>query len=458
MKSVFLFLASVMSSLALGADSPKKPNIVYIIADDLGYGDLSCYGQENFETPNLDQLAADGIRFTSHYSGSTVCAPSRSSLMTGQDQGHTYIRGNGKYQLRDQDYTVAELLKESGYQTGMIGKSCTGGNMIDPKGPHIGGFDFFWGTLSHVTAHFHYPSHIYSQGKKIKIKGNNGKTGTTYIQDSYTEQALSFIDRSKDDPFFLLLSYSVPHASLQAPKEAVEPFIGKMEDEVSYKGAHYTACEHVKATHAGMVTRLDQHVGQVVAKLKELGLEDNTIISFTSDNGSHAEGGYHYTMLDSNGVLKGGKRDLYEGGIRVPFIVKWPATIQAGRTTDHPSAFWDFLPTVCDVVAAEKPHNIQGLSFLPTLKAQEQPQHPYMYWEFSEKGKVALRQGDWKIVKTDTWKPGVPYELYNLATDLSEENDLAQQYPEKVEALRSILKKAREASPVAKFNNVLKRL
>jgi len=433
----------------------KQPNVIYIIADDLGYGDLSCYGQKNFQTPNIDKLALDGIRFTSHYSGSTVCAPSRSCLMTGQDTGNTYIRGNGEHQLRDEDFTVAEIFKQAGYKTGMIGKSCVTGNTQDAQAPHQSGFDYFWGTLSHKVAHWHYPKSVYTQGKQIPIEGNNGKTGTTYIQDEYAKRAVEFIEQSKDDPFFLLLSFSVPHASLQAPQEAIDPYIGKIPGDKSYKGGHYTAVKHIKATHAAMVTRMDKHVGMVIDKLADLDIDKNTIVCFTSDNGSHSEGGYHHSMLKSNGELRGGKRDLYEGGIRVPFIAKWPASVKAGQTSDHPSAFWDFLPTVCDLINVDTPSNIQGISFLPTLIGDEQTQHPYLYWEFQErKGRVALRKGDWKIVRYDIDKPNTnkPYELYNLKEDISEKKNLADKHPEKVKELYDLLKTARQQSPINQWN------
>ena len=446
-------LLSVIGAASLSAANTQKPNIVYIIADDLGYNDLSCYGQKFFKTPNLDQMAAEGLRFTSHYAGSTVCAPSRSCLMTGQDQGHTYIRGNGEYQLRPEDVTVAELLKEGGYATGMIGKSCVTGNTQDAQAPHVAGFDYFWGTLSHVTAHWHYPKSVFTQGKVEKIPGNNGRTGTSYIQDKYTEKAVEFIENSKDRPFFLVVSYSVPHASLQAPPEAVKPFIGKFENEVAYKGGHYTKCDHVKATHAAMVTRMDKHVGDIMAKLKELGLEENTMISFTSDNGSHYEGGYKATMLDSNYPLRGGKRDLYEGGIRIPFIVKWPAVVKGGRVSGHPSAFWDFLPTACEAAGLASPGNIQGISYMGTLADKKQKDHPYLYWEFQERGgRVALRKGDWKIVRYDVNRKKKPYELYNLKNDIGETRDLASKHPEKVEELLKILRHARKESPVKKWN------
>ncbi len=388
--------------------------------------------------------------------------------MTGQDSGNTYIRGNGEYQLRPEDVTIAELLKKGGYKTGMVGKSCVTGNTFDAQAPHESGFDYFWGTLSHKTAHYHYPKKVYSQGKEVLIEGNDGKYGSVYIQDEYTKRSLEFIEKSKDEPFFLLLSYSVPHASLQAPKEAVEPFIGKFTPEKKYKGVHYVACEHVKATHAAMVTRMDKQVGEVVAKLKELGIEEDTLICFTSDNGSHVEGGYHYKLFNSNGELRGGKRDLYEGGIRVPFIVKWPKVITAGRETDHASAFWDVMPTVCDLLGESTPERTQGVSFLPLLKGEEQAKHEYLYWEFQDKGgKVALRKGDWKIVrvnvnsrerqtkqKTKGRRPQEisKYELYNLAEDIREKHDLAQKYPEKVAELFKLLSSARTESPKEEWN------
>ncbi len=456
MKLVTQIFISTFSLMSLAYS--EKPNVVYIIADDLGYSDLSCYGQKGFETPHLDQMAKDGIRFTSHYSGSTVCAPSRSCLMTGQDSGNTYIRGNGKYQLREEDLTVAELFQDAGYKTGMVGKSCVTGNTSDAQAPHVSGFDYFWGTLSHKIAHYHYPSQVYSQGEVVKIEGNNGQTGSVYIQDEYTKRSLEFIDDSKDAPFFLLLSYSVPHASLQAPKEAVEPFIGKFPNERSFKGGHYTACEHVLATHAAMVTRMDQHVGEIVGKLKELGIDENTIICFTSDNGSHVEGGYNYKLLKSNGELRGGKRDLYEGGIRVPMIVKWPKVVKAGRETNHASAFWDFLPTVCETVGVKPPEGIQGVSYLPLLKGEKQPSHDFLYWEYQNR--MALRKGEWKLVKHGVGAKvkknkkvqKVGYELFNLSDDLGEKNDLATKHPEKVKELSKLLKSARTPSPEAVWN------
>ena len=438
----------------LGLCAADRPNIIYIIVDDMGYGDLSCYGQTAWQTPHIDRLASEGIRFTAHYSGSTVCAPSRSSLMTGQDQGHTRIRGNGTHQLKPEDTTVAELLKKGGYQTGMIGKSCVTGNTQDAKCPHESGFDYFYGTLSHVTAHHHWPQFVYENGKRVEIPGNTGKSGEVFIQNRYTERALQFIRTNRHEPFFLLLSYSTPHADIDAPAEDVAPFLGKFEPEVAYKGGHYKGTKTIKANYAGMIANLDKNVGKLLTLLKELEIDDNTVISFTSDNGPTLAGGYHYRYFDSNGPLRGGKRDLYEGGIRVPLVVRWPARIAAGRQSDHPSAFWDFLPTACEMAGVDKPADIQGLSYLPTLLGKTQPTHNYLYWEFHEKGgKVALRQGDWKVVRVDLRKAKPkPYELYNLAADLAEQNDLAASQPERLKKLVSLLESHRQLSPVVGWN------
>lgn len=432
----------------------EKPNIIYIIVDDMGYGDLSCYGQESWTTPNIDRLASEGIKFTSHYSGSTVCAPSRSSLMTGQDQGHTRVRGNGDFRLLKEDITVAELLKKAGYTNCMIGKSCVTGNVQDAQAPFECGFDQYYGTLSHVTAHHHWPQFVYDNGERVEIPGNLGKTGKVFIQNRYTHKAIDFVTAHKDKPFFLLLSYSTPHADIDAPEEDVKPFLGKFEPEVAYKGGHYKGTKTIKANYAGMVANLDKNMGKILATLKQLGIDDNTAISFTSDNGPTLAGGYHYKYFDSNGIYRGGKRDLYEGGIRVPFLVRWPAKIKAGSVSDHPSAFWDFLPTACDLAGVEKPDNIQGISYLPTLLGTTQPAHPYLYWEFHEKGgKLAVRQQDWKLVGVNqaTQNPK-PFELYNLGEDISETNDLAKSHPEKLQELLTILKNHRSPSPVEKWN------
>ncbi len=446
----FLLLATINLSHADGS----KPNIIYIIVDDMGYADLSCYGQKSWTTPNIDRLATEGIKFTSHYSGSTVCAPSRSSLMTGQDQGHTRVRGNGNHRLLKEDTTVAELLKGAGYTTGMIGKSCVTGNVQAAQAPFECGFDTYYGTLSHVTAHHHWPQFVYDDGKQVEIEGNEGKTGKVFIQNRYTDKAIEFVEANQEKPFFLLLSYSTPHADIDAPTEDVKPFLGKFEPEVAYKGGHYKGTKTIKANYAGMVANLDKNIGKLLATLKKAGIDDNTVVSFTSDNGPTSAGGYQPEFFDSNGIYRGAKRDLYEGGIRVPFLVRWPAKIEAGRESDHPSAFWDFLPTACDLAGVEKPNGIQGISYAPTLLGNEQPKHDFLYWEFHEKGgKVAIRQGDWKVVGVDRSKAKPkPFELYNLKDDISETNDLAKKHPEKLHELVKTMQTHRKSSEVAGWN------
>ena len=444
-------LATLKFSLILFAE--QKPNVIYIIADDLGYGDLSCYGQKNWQTPNIDALAKEGLKFTNHYSGSTVCSPSRASLMTGLDQGHAPIRGNGNYQLEEEDFTIAEVFKQADYITGMIGKSCVTGNTQDAQAPHVSGFDYFYGTLSHKKAHHHWPKYIFENGEKVEIPGNKGKTGEVFIQNRYTDKALNFLEHNHEKPFFLLLSYSTPHADVDAPAKDVEPFLGKFGEEIAYKGGHYKRTEKIKATYAGMLANLDNNLGKITAKIKELGIEENTIVCFTSDNGPHFEGGYDPEIFDSNRELRGGKRDLYEGGIRVPFLVKWPQAVKPDTVSDHQSAFWDFMPTVCEIVGEKIPENIQGLSFLPTLKGGAQKAHPFLYWEFAAKGgKVALRQGDWKIVGLSMQERQKKFELYNLKDDISEATNITESHPEKLAELKQMLKAHRASSNVKEWN------
>ncbi|MGJ8673831.1 arylsulfatase [Rubritalea sp.] len=444
-------------SLCLPALAAEQPNIIYIIADDLGYADISCYGQKRINTPNIDKLAADGIRFTTHYSGSTVCAPSRCSLMTGEDQGHATIRGNGEYELTAKDYTIAHALKKAGYRNGMVGKSCVNGNTQNTEAPFTAGFDYFYGVLSHKDAHRQYPFFVYENQEKIKLEGNKGqKGGTHYSTDIYTEKAIEFIEREKENPFFLLLSFSVPHADIIVPEDTLNPLLEKFPNgkKVPSKGNGYSGSPNIQASYAGMIQRMDQKIGELVSKLDELGLSENTIISFTSDNGPSVEGGYHTDMFDSNGVYRGTKRDMYEGGIRVPFIVKWPAKITANTTSDHICAFWDVLPTLSEIVEIDAPQDIQGISFLPTLLGEgEQKKHKSLYWEFHERGgRIALRQGDWKIVKYEAKSNKGQWELYNLKDDQSEKKDLAKNHPEILSEMVKAANQAHAKSSVAKWN------
>jgi arylsulfatase A-like enzyme len=469
-KSVFIFTAVFFLFFSCQNQSKKpvnlnlkeglKPNIVYILADDLGYGDLGCYGQKNFATPNLDKMAEGGMLFTQHYSGTTVCAPSRSSLMTGQHTGHTPIRGNkgwepeGQWPLPADAYTVAEMLKEAGYVTGAFGKWGLG--FIDTEGdPNKQGFDEFYGFNCQSLAHNYYPGHLWDNHEKVILEENTGDKFEVYAPHLIHERALQFIEKNKDKPFFLYYPNVIPHAELLLPEENLAEFRGKFLPEKEFKGAEpgdpgfregpYGTQPESHAAFAAMVTLLDKQVGEVLAKLKELGLEKNTLVIFTSDNGPHLEGGADPDYFDSNGPLKGYKRDLYEGGIRVPMIAFWEGKIVAGSKSDHVSAFWDFLPTAAELAGIQIPGNIDGISYLPALLKKEQPKHNYLYWEFHEKGgRKALRKGDWKLVQYDVFNPEkTTTELYNLATDFSEEKNVAEENPEVVKELLTLINSAR---------------
>ena len=461
MKSVFLLLLSALSIHA------AKPNIVFILADDLGYGDLSCYGQKNFKTPVLDRLAAEGLRFTDHYSGATVCAPSRACLMAGKDTGHVAIRGNGAFNLPETETTVATLLKQSGYQTAMIGKSSVTGNTQDAHWPAKQGFDYFYGTTSHVDAHFRYPRFVYENSKRIDLPENQLHFGSDYDLTLYTEKATSWLGKqSKDSPFFLLLSIPVPHASIILPEEKVtgsphhykkvaDPkasYIGLMK-RVDETGGRNGWTKRVDETGGrnGWTKRVDETVGEVIAELEKRDLRNDTLILFSSDNGPHQEGGYKPGLNQSAGPLRGLKRDLYEGDIRVPMIANWPATIKPGRTTPHPSAFWDFLPTVCDILSISPPDETQGISYLPTLKGVgTQKAHDSLYWEsFESGGRRALREGHWKIVHYQVTKqPDGPFQLYDLSKDPGETNDLASEQPNIVNRLAEKMDAGRTPCPM----------
>jgi arylsulfatase A-like enzyme len=429
-----------------------KPNLVFIIADDLGYGDLGCYGQQHFKTPVLDGLAAEGLRFTDHYAGATVCAPSRCALMTGRDTGHCSIRGNGSFALLPdpQDITVARKLQGAGYRTAMIGKSCVTGNTQTPEVVLAKGFDVFYGTTDHSDGHFRYPRFVYDQTDKVILEENHLHHGRDYDGELYTARAEKFIAESAGEkPFFLLLSLPIPHASVVAPEGEVVEFA----DDVDYqpKQHHYSRTDRVKGQYAGMVQAIDGYVGRIMDALERAGVGSDTLFLFTSDNGSHYEGGYNASMLSSNAPLRGGKRDLYEGGIRVPLIAHWPAGIsEPGRDVGLPVAFWDFLPTACELAGVEPPESIQGLSYLPTLTGKgTQARHEQLYWEFHERGgRRALREGPWKIVQYGL-KPGKEGELqlYKLSEDLSETKNLAEKYPERVEQMRERMEAARVPNP-----------
>jgi len=439
------------------AGKRRKPNVIFLFADDLGYGDLGCYGQKEIKTPNLDRMAAEGMRFTQHYSGSTVCAPSRCVLMTGLHTGHCLIRGNALVPLRPEDVTVAELLKGAGYATALCGKWGLGEEGSTGI-PNKQGFDYFFGYLSQVHAHNYYPEFLWQNEGKYKLRnivnhpqhGNKKSLGGVstnkldYSHDLIAAEALKFIEENKDGPFYLYLSMTIPHANNEAGNKGME-----VPDYGIYKDKDWP---EPQKGHAAMITRMDGDMGRVFALLKKLGIDDNTLVIFTSDNGPHREGGNNPDFNDSNGPLRGIKRDLYEGGIRVPTIARWPGKIKAGAESNHISAFWDFLPTACQATGVKPPDNIDGISYLPELLGKKQRKHEYLYWEFFERNtKQAIRMGKWKAiraVKTDK------IELFNLDEDLGETNDIAEKHPDIVAKMRDLFKTAHTPNPHWKLPKV----
>jgi arylsulfatase A len=429
-----------------------RPNVIYILADDLGYGDLSCYGQKKFQTPNIDRLAAEGMLFTQHYSGSTVCAPSRCSLMTGLHTGHTQVRGNkgvepeGQFPLAAGTLTLPTIFKQAGYVTGAFGKWGLGaaGNSGEPAKQ---GVDYFFGYQCQSQAHFYYPDHLRRNEQRVELPGNDPKTQQgAYSHDLIADEALAFVRKNKDKLFFMYMPVTLPHAELAVPQKDLEAFKGKYP-ETPFDGNHYGRQLTPHAAFAAMVAKLDASVGQLMELLKELGLDENTVVMFSSDNGPHKEGGGDPEFFDSNGPLKGYKRDVYEGGIRVPMIVRWPGKIKAGSKTDLISAFWDVLPTCAELTGQTLPEKIDGISFVPTLTggSGRQKQHAYLYWEFHELGgRQAVRMGDWKAVRMNVMKNAdAPIELYDLSQDIGEVNDIAAQHPEIVEKMKAIFSEAR---------------
>jgi arylsulfatase A-like enzyme len=420
------------------AGTPSKsrpPNIIFILADDLGYGDLGCYGQKKIRTPNLDQLAAEGMRFTSCYAGTTVCAPSRCALMTGLHTGHCRIRGNEASPLAPEDVTVAEILKQAGYNTGLIGKWGLGREGTTGI-PTRKGFDEFAGFLSQTHAHQYYPSNIWRNDTLWVLNANTGGRKGQYVHDLFTRAALNFVRIQQDHPFFLYLAYTIPHANNELKDQGME-----VPGDAPYAKEDWPQAEKNKAA---MITRLDRDVGRLLAQLKLFRLETNTVLFFASDNGPHKEGGVKPEFFQSAGPWRGLKRDLYEGGLRVPMIVRWPGHVPPGQTNDFPWAFWDFLPTAADLAGAPVPAGLDGQSVLPVLLGKPAKPHDCFYWEFHEGGsKQAARQGDWKGIRLG---PGQPLELYDLKSDPGETNNVAAQNPAVVARLESCLAAARHES------------
>ncbi len=424
----------------------SKPNIIYILTDDLGYGDISCYGQTKFTTPHIDRMAETGMRFSDHYAGSTVCAPSRCALLTGQHTGHAQIRGNyeqkpeGQAPLAPGTVTVPALLKQAGYTTGMFGKWGLGGpgSTSDP----VQVFDEFFGYNCQRLAHSYYPDYLWHQDQKVPLDGK------TYSHDLIMEAALRFIQNNQDHPFFCYIPVTIPHAAMHAHKDLHDKYrkqFPAFEDRIgTYAGPDVT---NPVAAFPAMLEQLDNDVGRILDLLDTLGLTDNTVVMFTSDNGPHREGGHDPAFWNSNGPFRGLKRDLYEGGIRVPLLVRWPGTVQAGSHSAHVSAFWDMLPTFCEMAGVEVPAETDGISLLPELLGQPQPQHAYLYWEFLESTPLqAIRSGNFKALKTGGPDTARPLELYDLEQDPGEQDNIAAAFPEVVQCMQARFAEAHTAS------------
>lgn len=455
---------------AFSQNTQNQPNIIYILSDDLGYGDIGCYGQKIIKTPNIDKLASNGMLFTQHYAGCTVSAPSRSSLMTGMHTGHTFIRGNksvepeGDYPLPANTFTLAKMLKQEGYVTGAFGKWGLGypGSTGDPNNM---GFDEFYGYNCQKLAHNSYPYHLWHNQSKVLLTGNEGSKKEQYAPDLIHQQAMHFLKQNKSNRFFMYLAYTLPHAELTSPHDSIyniynnikekEPYIG-IDSGKGYKAGAYGSSLTPHADFAAMVTRLDAYVGDIRSELKQLGLEKSTIVIFTSDNGPHNEGGADPDFFNSYGPLRGIKREMFEGGIRVPMIASWPGMIKAGSTSDYISAFWDMMPTFKELSGSKLAIKTDGISILPTLFSQKnQKEHKYMYWEFHEMGgRIAVRMGKWKGIKLNYAKnKNEKMLLYDLSTDIHEDNNLADKYPKVVAKIEEIIKKARTESTIFNFSS-----
>jgi arylsulfatase A len=455
---VLLALIAFFFTSPVHAGNVKKPNIIYILADDLGYAELSCYGQTKIRTTNLDKMAAQGLRFTQHYAGNAVCAPSRCVLMTGLHSGHAYIRSNketkpdGQEPIPADTVTIARLLRAAGYTTGMIGKWGLG--MHDSSGdPQKQGFDHSFGYYCQRHAHNHYPAFLWRNAQKAPLEGNpGGATGLRHSHDLFEREALAFVRKHKDEPFFLYLPFTIPHVALQVPEDSLAEYKGKWEDAPYLGGKGYQPHAHPRAAYAAMVTRMDRTIGRILDLLQELGLDENTIVMFSSDNGPTHDGvgGSDSLFFRSAGLLRGFKGSLFEGGVRVPMIARWPGRTQPGRTTDHVSGFQDVMPTLCEIAGAKTPKSIDGISFLPTILGKgEQRKHEFLYWEFpGYGGQQAVRLGDWKAIRQNIHKGNLKIQLFNLADDIGETTDVAANHPDIVERVATIMREQHTPSKI----------
>ena len=497
---LLLFGCGLLASATVQAQENQKPNIIYIMCDDLGYADVGCYGQQYISTPNLDRMAAEGMRFTQAYAGSPVSAPSRACFMTGQHTGHTKVRGNKEYRIgsiyygNNQDPTqtgqepydpnhiiLPEIMKDNGYTTGMFGK-WAGGYEGSESTPDKRGIDRYYGFMCQFQAHLYYPNFLNSYDREAgdtevkreilqnninySMYGEDYKNRRDYSADLIHQEAMEWIDKqSADKPFFGIFTYTLPHAELAQPNDSIlQAYQGAFCQEKNYggdAGSRYNPTNIAHQQFAAMVTRLDAYVGEVLAKLEEKGFDKNTLVIFTSDNGPHTEGGGDPDYFNTERLLRGTKRSTTEGGIRVPFIAWWPGEVEAGVVNDHQLAFYDLMPTFCEVAGidnyVERYTNkslsvdyFDGLSFAPTLLGEgEQEKHEFLYWEFHETNMMALRMSNWKLVVDK----GTCY-LYDLVTDTHEDNNLASQYPEIVNKMKEIIKREHTASSISQFNSI----
>ena len=455
--SIVLIAAAAAFSYEPGVSGRQqkspRPNVLLIQADDLGYGDLSAYGQAHFATPALDRLARDGIRFTQYYAGTTVCAPSRAALMTGLHTGHAWIRGNGDIPLRTEDVTIAEVLRDTGYRTAVIGKWGLGSPGSTGM-PDRQGFEHAFGFLDHRHAHRQYTDHLWRNGERTQTSLERD-----YVNDLFTQETAAFIQRSDARPFLVYLNYTVPHAELRAPEDSMNVVRGRFTDtpfenpkaDARPTGASpelpslgYRSQPAPRAAFVAMITRMDRDIGRLADLLHATGLDRNTLVMFVSDNGPHQEGGGDPGFFKSSGPLRGIKRDLYEGGIRVPMIASWPGVIPAGRVSNHPWAHWDMLPTLGEIAGAKAPSAIDGMSMARALRGEPQPAHDFLYWEFHERGfQQAVRMGPWKAIRL---KKDAPLELYNLEADPGEQRNVAAANTNIVTRIEEYLKTARTES------------
>ena len=499
-KNIILFSSLFMLAGAASAQTGgEKPNIIFILCDDMGYGDLGCYGQQYISTPNLDRMAAEGMRFTQAYAGSPVSAPSRASLMTGQHTGHTKVRGNKEYRIGNVQYgqtndpaqtgqepydpdhiILPEIMKDQGYTTGMFGK-WAGGYEGSESTPEKRGVDEYYGYICQFQAHLYYPNFMnrlvrdkdgnasivreeLTDNTKYPMYGNGYENRSQYTADLIHQEALKWLDKQTDDqPFYGLFTYTLPHAELYQPNDSIlQAYNNRFCNDKNFggdQGSRYNPSLNVHAQFAAMITRLDAYVGEILDKLKEKGMDENTIVIFSSDNGPHEEGGADPAFFNRDGLLKGTKRSCFEGGIRIPFIVRWPGKIQAGAVSDLQFAFYDLMPTFCDVAGingypdafrnkakteAGETDYFDGISIYPTLMGQpdKQVKHEYLYWEFNTTQMLAVRKGDWKLVVQNGQS-----RLYDLANDLHEDRDVASRNPKVLNELKSIIRKEHVDNP-----------